>query len=196
MGLFSSSIEKQLVQSYIMTIEPFIGIKEARKHAKKYMQMAKTNAKKNRGNKLPTNYGDVLCDKYLSDEKIKTQIDMLKKEGVIEEDIRQFWNMHYLVREMATVTNDQSRVVGFLNAFEKYGDKIAAEWDVRKHFPIYGDYNNLKLGDDRPLPPELTDRINLYIEKRKTDNFQFKKDIEKSSTFNTLIREEIRAGNL
>jgi hypothetical protein len=52
-------------------------------------------------------------------------------------------------------------------------------------------------GDDRPLPCELKNRIDIYIEKRaQTDPEKYKKEIEQSSTFNALIRKEIRAGNI
>jgi len=48
-----------------------------------------------------------------------------------------------------------------------------------------------------PLPFELKDRINIYIEKRaKSDPEKYKKDIESSSTFNALVRKEIQGGHI
>jgi hypothetical protein len=70
---------------------------------------------------------------------------------------------------------------------------------VEKSLPIYGDPDDTshKTGDDRPLPDELKNRINIYIEKRVRDNPEkYKNEIEESSTFNALIRKEIKAGNL
>ena len=69
----------------------------------------------------------------------------------------------------------------------------------RKYHPFFGDTNDSThvSGDDRLLPEELKDRINKYIEKRMlNDPEEYKKDIENSSTFNALIRKEIREGNL
>lgn len=52
-------------------------------------------------------------------------------------------------------------------------------------------------GNYRPLPYELKDRINIYLEKyKKKDPNMLKKVIENSSTFNSLIRNEIKSGNL
>ena len=70
---------------------------------------------------------------------------------------------------------------------------------VRKFHPIYGDPKDTAhtKGEDRPLPYELKDRINIYIEKRaKESSGNYKAEIEKATTFNALVRKEIRAGKL
>jgi hypothetical protein len=47
------------------------------------------------------------------------------------------------------------------------------------------------------LLDELRNRVNGYIEKRsETDPEEYKKEIEKSTTFNSLVRGEIRKGNI
>jgi hypothetical protein len=64
---------------------------------------------------------------------------------------------------------------------------------------MYGDPADTshRSGDDRPLPYELKDRINRYIEKRRLhDPEAYKQDIQISSSFNALVRKEIRANNL
>jgi hypothetical protein len=77
-------------------------------------------------------------------------------------------------------------------------EKIAAmaAKKVRKFHPMYGDPDDTMhtKGDDRPLPYELKNRINIYIEKRaQKDPDKYKKEIENSSTFNSLIRREINS---
>ena len=70
---------------------------------------------------------------------------------------------------------------------------------VCKFHPIYGDSNDnsQSSGDDRPLPFELKDRINIYIEKRAgKGSEEYKREMESSSSFNALIRKEMRAGKL
>jgi len=70
---------------------------------------------------------------------------------------------------------------------------------LRKHRAIFGNPDDITdiTGKDRPLPYELKDRINIYIEnKSQKEPEQFKKDIEKSSSFNALIRKEIKKGNI
>ena len=57
-------------------------------------------------------------------------------EGVKEKDIKKYWNMNYLEREIAIVFNDHIRIVGFLNSVEEFENTEDANNDVRKHFPI------------------------------------------------------------
>jgi hypothetical protein len=71
--------------------------------------------------------------------------------------------------------------------------------EVRKFHVIYGDPDDTThtVGDDRPLPEELKDRINIYIIKKSTtDREKYKKEIEGSSTLNALLRKEIKKGNI
>lgn len=70
---------------------------------------------------------------------------------------------------------------------------------VRKFYPIYGDPQDTThaIGDDRPLPYEIKERVNRYIERRsQADPDKCKKEIEDSTTFNALVRREIRRGNI
>ncbi|MBL7131178.1 MAG: hypothetical protein ISS45_07240 [Candidatus Omnitrophica bacterium] len=70
---------------------------------------------------------------------------------------------------------------------------------IKKAHPNFGDPDDTThdAGDDRPLPFELKNRINIYIQKRfLSDPAEFKREIEQSLTFNALIRKEIRAGRL
>ncbi len=69
---------------------------------------------------------------------------------------------------------------------------------VKKSCPIFGDPDDAHVtGEDRPLPHELKDRINIYVEKRsQTDPEKLKKEIEGSSSFNALIRKEIKNGKV
>jgi len=50
--------------------------------------------------------------------------------------------------------------------------------------------------DDGPLPFELKRRIVEYLEREHRDPESFKGRIENESSFNSLVRKEIRAGNL
>jgi len=70
---------------------------------------------------------------------------------------------------------------------------------LKKFHPMYGDPNDTSKssGDDRPLPFELEDRIKRYIEMRREQGGDFfKADLEATSSFNALVRREIRNGNL
>jgi len=102
-------------------------------------------------------------------------------------------------RRMLLKIDELSRMSLFiaLRKDSKSAETAAAE--IRKCHPMYGDINNTThtTGDDRPLPYELKDRINIYIEKCfKNNSEQFKNKPQKSSTFNAFIRKQIREGVL
>ena len=80
---------------------------------------------------------------------------------------------------------------------------LPANWmNIQKMLEMFmtkfGQKNTSKTsGDDRLLPDELRNRVNAYIDKRsKVDPEEYKKEIEKSTTFNALVRQEIRKGNI
>ena len=201
MGQFPSSIEKKLLDTYIIVFEPIFGLREATNTVKGYIEQAKKNAKESGRDRFPLNYGDTMLRKYSIDEKIKNRIDELKKEGVKDEDIRNWWNMHYLEREMILLVDKHFRLVGLINSLKKFGDKDIASQDVRKYFPIYGNYKNTSTttGDDKPLPSELKDRVNKYMERKQNQDpyrTKFKRMIKSFTSFNALIRSEIRNGDL
>ena len=101
---------------------------------------------------------------------------------------------------MMMKSDDMSRLALFMKLRQE--DQLSEEdaaTHVKKHFPIFGDPDDTATssGDDRPLPFELKDRINLYIQERsQRDPSKYKKDMAEASSFNALIRKEIRAGNV
>lgn len=162
---------------------------------------------------MPQNLGDIIFGDAGSDnptikkiaESIRQKLSKKKAEGVKDEDVRWWWNLNDIERRIMLKQDDISRMTLFMSELEKSNepskekaaDKAAAK--VRKFHPTYGDLDDTKhtTGDDRPLPYELKDRINIYIEKRARENSEkYKNEIEQSSTFNALIRKEIKAGNL
>ena len=68
-----------------------------------------------------------------------------------------------------------------------------------KFLPVYGEPHEMpeEAEDDRPLPYELRHRVTRYAEqKAAADAEEYLKDIIDSSSFNALVRKEIRAGNI
>lgn len=206
MSLFDNynEIEQELLEYYS---QMFIktGIPDARKMAKNMLDQAIKESKKEGTYNMPSNSGDMLLEKEKSDEKTRQILRKKRDEGVRDEDIRWWWNMNDIERRMMLKTDEINRMALFINemkgstATTKELAAKKASNEVRKFHPIYGDPDNAKhtKGDNKPLPAELKDRINIYIEKRfKSDPEKYKKDIESSSTFNALIRKEIKAGNL
>jgi len=139
-------------------------------------------------------------EKESDDEKIRSVLEKKRKEGVRDQDIRWWFNMHDLERRILLKVDDVNRHSLFTKLRREDGlieDEAAKR--VRKSYPIFGDPDDTThtSGEDRPLPYELKDRINRYVAKRmRTDPETFKKQMEESSSFNALIREEVKRGNI
>lgn len=104
-----------------------------------------------------------------------------------------------LERRLMLKDDDLSRMAAFMHHVEQGTRTEEAAVEVKKFHPIYGDPNDTgkSSGDDRPLPYELKDRINRYIEMRvKQGADSYKADLEASSSFNALVRGKIKKGNL
>lgn len=202
MGLFSkSNIEKQLEKLYVTIFQSEgISTAEAKSTVRRLLKEAKEEAKREGFLNSPQNLGDILLEKETTDEKYKSMLAKLRSEGVRDEDIRFWWNMHDLERRMMQKADFMDRFALFLKFREE--DMLTEEQAgkrVGESFPIFGDPDDttLSTGEDRPLPYELKDRINIYVEKRsQTDPKQFKREIEVSSSFNALVRKEIKKGNI
>jgi len=207
MGLISRlfrgkyDLEDQLENLYVHWFQTMEGMSfsEARDTARGMIEQAKQESEKEGTARLPKNLGNILLDKEATDEKIKSMLTKLRQEGVNDEDIRWWWNMHDLERRMMQVDYLRHRYILFLKLQEDgLGPEESAK-GVAKRFPIFGnpDDNTLSGGNDRPIPWELKNRVDLWIQKGyKMDPEKFKKRIDYSTSVNSLIRKSIERGNL
>jgi len=218
MGLFNflkyNNIERALLDTYTQ-IMSMMGnsFAEAKKMAGNMLDQAIEESKKEGTYYLPQNLGDIILGDAGSDnptikkiaENIRQKLPKKKAEGVKDEDIRWWWNLNDIERRIMLWVDVNTRGGTLIfelkksneSSKEKAADKALRK--VRKFHPFYGDPDDTThtTGDDRPLPYELKDRINIYIEKRVGNNSEkYKNEIEQSSTFNALIRKEIKAGNI
>jgi len=198
--IFSSSIDKKLKDIYVSKLVANGNtLSDSKKIFRRLLRLAKKESRLEGTSHLPKNYGDFLLQESLSKDKTKNIIEDLRKDGVRDEDIKWWWNMHDLERRIIEKIDDNIRIVSFINSRKEGISEEKAVKDIRKFHPMYGDPKDTSqtTGDDRPLSDELRNRVNAYIEKRsKTDPEEYKKEIEKSTTFNALIRQEIRKGNI
>jgi len=214
MGLFKSQIEKELERIYVpmlTAVSPNRG--EAKKRFNQILEEAKIKCKeygitenRNWSENLiklmnSTNTQINIEDKFFKDrvDYYKKYIDVRKKEGVIESDIRSWWDLHYLERAFIQELDNSFRLVAALINREKGLSGEESAKLIRRIFITYGDPNDTShaIGDNRPLPYELKDRINKYIEKRTRENpTAFKNEIQNYETYNALIRAEIKKGNI
>ena len=203
MGFFSraSDIEKQLENLYVPMFEASMGMpsSQAKSTFRDLLKKAKEESQKEGSSNLPGSFGDILLEKESNDAKVKIMLAKKRAEAVRNEDIRWWWNMHDLERRMMLKVDELHAMGMFIDSCEKGMEKNDAASRVRKFLPLYGDPDDTShsSGNDRPLPYELKDRVNIYIQKRaKTDPEEYKREIEMSSTFNALIRSEIKKGNI
>lgn len=197
-----SDIEKKLEDIYVPKLQMVMGVSpsQAKRAFRDMLQKAKEESLEEGTSNLPQNFGDVLLEKETTDEKIRSWLAMKRNEGVSDEDIREWWNMHDLERRILLSFDDVSRFNRFFKSGEEDGgDEEETARAGREFFPVYGDPNEPShtAGDDRPLPYELRNRVDRYLEKKaQTDPEGWKRQIERSSTFNAFIRKEIRKGNI
>ncbi len=207
MGIFSklfkssSDIEKQLEDIYLPMFQMMMGMSssQAKGTFHDMLKQAKEESLKEGTLNLPQNFGDILLEKESLDDKIKSMLARKRIVGARDADIRWWWNMHDLERRIMVKVDELNRMAMFIDSLEKGMKENKASERVRKFHPIYGDPEDTShtTDDNGPLPYELKDRINIYIEKRGRANpEQYKREIETSSTFNALIRKEIKKGNV
>ena len=197
----SSDIEKQLEDYYMSVFQPDgFSSSEAQNIVRDLLKLAKEECQQEDTLKnLPQNFGNILLERESTVEEIKSMLAKRRKEGVRDEDIRWWWNMHPLERKMMLKVDDVIKLSEFARIQKEEGlNEEEAAKKVRKFHVIYGEPDDTThtVGDDRPLPEELKDRIDIYIEKQTTNQEKFKKEIEESSTLNALLRKEIKKGNI
>ncbi|MFQ5906728.1 MAG: hypothetical protein ACE5JA_09170 [bacterium] len=197
----SSSIEERLKAEYeLHLVSMGVPPQLAKRSAGELATQAKEESIKEGTWSLPEDYGDILLERESTDEEIGTMLARKRREGVTDEDIRRWWNVHDLGRRMILKLDELNRANSYTIALAQEGitPDEAATW-VRKFFAIYGEPGDMPeaTGDDKPLPCELKDRVRRYVERRAaTEPKEYRKDIQNSSTFNALVRKEVRAGNI
>ena len=204
MGSFdtSSDIEKQLEDTYVRLLLKImvLSLSEAKSTVSDMLNQAKEESLKEGTSNLSNNYGDMLLERENTDENIKSMLIKKRNEGIRDNDIKWWWNMHDLERRMMIKFDAVKIFAAFQKLTKEFNvDEKEALKIIRKSNPIFGDPDDTSgdSGEDRPLPYELMDRINIYIERMwHSDLEKCKKEVEKSSTLNALIRKEIKKGNI
>jgi hypothetical protein len=194
-----SELEKHLLEIYADMKASLMGIsnKEARQLASKLVMLAKERVKEYGFDRLPSNFGDYILQKEKEDPKFM-KMNVKRRDGVRDADIKWFWNMHPLERCMLEVDDENTRLAAFMHHSQQGMSADDAANKLRKFNPIFGDPEDTKhvQGEDRPLPVELKDRINKWVQKNMPNAQAFKDELQRYSTMNTFIRVEIKKGNI
>lgn len=198
----TSEIEKQLEQQYIPFFQQAMGMPEnyAEEIFKAIIKEQKEVAEREGTDKFPERFGEVLLQQEKADPDVREAFAQKRAEGVTDNDILLWWNMHDLERRMVIKVDEMNRSILFEKLVQK--DKVEEEKAagvVAKNYPIYGDPDFQVLGgkEDRPLPFELKWRVNQYVNKRKQEDAnKFQKELDKASSFNAILRKAIEKGEL
>ena len=207
MGLFSkyNQIEESLLNHYIGFFTS-TGIPNPKSTANLLLDKAIEESKKLGTYYLPNNFGDIILgESKAENEKIekvaqifRRKLEYKRQEGVRDNDIKWWWNLHDVERKMLDQVDIFHRValLIFLSEQGLSGEERISE--MRKAHPIYGEAtlaDNIPEGDDRPLLFELKDRINIFINKCSMNSETAEKlrlELENFSSFNAFIRNKIR----
>jgi len=117
------------------------------------------------------------------------ELEYAYADGATKNDVRIYWNKTELERRHETMLNMLLRSTIFTTAAMGRGPMDV----VKQAVPTYG-HEDITQSDDRPLPRELMRRVNNYID--KTGYHVLRKRAAKFSSFNALIRSDIRDGRL
>lgn len=205
-----NDINNQLLESQADFLEKHVGFDAvgARKTAEEMLAAVIEECKKDGTYYLYKNLGSAILDNLpIADEysrmianSLKETLPWKRETGVTNEDIRWWLDMHEIERRMMSKTSDIAQIMLFQELTERKGmTSKDAMHEVRKYHPQYShnEENEFMKGEDRPLPPELRDRVNKYILRRASlDYRQYESDLAESSSFNALVRKEIKNKNL
>jgi hypothetical protein len=197
-----AEIEKRLEPQYVSFFQESMSMPEevAREIFKAFAQDLKDAAHREGTDQFPESFGEILLEREQSDERVRDAFAPKRAEGVTDEDIAFWWNMHDLERRMISKIDEMNRILLFEKLIQSSGlAELEVARMVAKQFPVYGDPDHLVLetDDDRPLPFELKWRVNRYItERKKTDPDKFQEEVEASTSLNALLRKAVRQSEL
>jgi len=194
-----SRLEKQLLRAYAdvfrRTGMPW---KEARRQARRGIGFCKEAARREGTAGTPRNLGDALIQGAREGRAdCLRAVQIARQEGATDADIRRWWNSSDLERRMICWAENLAVRLPMFATARRFGlsDEEATD-KVRRMFPLYGDPEDRRYGsgDDRPLPHELRHRIERYRKARSVAELREK--LKGHSSYNALVRAEIRNGNL
>ena len=142
MGLFSklsasSDIEKKLEAQYVPMLQETHGmtLQEAKNIFKNLLSLAKEEANEQGSTRLPPNLGDKLLSEPSSNHIIKKA----RSHGVKDEDMKLYWNMHYLERHIMIVHDTWCGYSFFLKLTKEDGMTVEEAGNhIKKSRPIFG----------------------------------------------------------
>lgn len=199
MGLFGfgrSAVEKRLIEEFTASgLATGMSATDAKEMANGLLEAARQKVKEQG---MEIDYETYM--RYAAEATGAGQrtIAAKREDGVRDADFRWWWGMPDIERYMFEVREETIRASFFLSRSEEGLSDEEAAAALRMAFPMYGDPTDTThmKGDDRPLPDELKDRVSRWLMPKMADRDGFRKRLAEFSTYNALIRHEVRSGNL
>jgi hypothetical protein len=198
--LFREPMEMRLERIYIPSYRMMgMSDREAREMFREWLVDAKEQVALGNRFVAADKFGSDLLGREFSDPNAGGYLKKIRSEGVTNKDIIWFWDMPSLERVMM-MRNFEWHVGAKFQAEVRQGRTDDQAWIVtRRVHPYYGDIDDATgpIGEDKPIPFELKDRVDIYIlHRQKSDFDKFVNEMRESSSFNALARKAIRAGRL
>ena len=143
--------------------------------------------------------GERMLEQESSDEATFLYLAKRRKEGVTDEDVRGWWNLHDIERRILVQAEEKHRFGLLIHHIKGGMSEAEATARVRREVPVYGDPDAESSGepDDRPLPDELRDRVERFREEAYADDpGGFVRETEAATSMNALVRKAMRDGRL
>lgn len=210
MGIFSSlsEREKEVLEKYASDL---VGMGISRGELKEMIIQIREESVKEGTDQLPSNYGDILLRDSEIKADVKARINKKREDGVRDEDIQWWWNMSDTERRLIQKIDQVTRLsVLMQKAQEGYSPAEVMKF-VAKFFTMYNemppqvDISNFTEGDkkmyygeDRYLPLELHNRVDLFLRKKQAAGLveAVKNESGRYSSFNAFVRDKIRNGEM
>jgi len=122
MDIFLSPLEKELRDIYTPTLATMTGSeREAKSAFTALLMQVKADSKREGSNNLPPNFGEVYLNRSKLETGFRELLDIKYSDGVRDEDILWWWNMHDLERRMMLKVDELFRVNAILVEQQKTG---------------------------------------------------------------------------
>ena len=110
-----ADIENRLESQYVSFFQVSMNMPEevAREIFKAFVKEQKEAAHNEGTDRIPESFGDILVERELTDEKVKNAFAPKRADGVTDEDIALWWNMHDLERRMIRKVDEMNRILLF-----------------------------------------------------------------------------------
>ena len=205
----SDPIAAALVPKVALTLGAAgVTMEQAVQQATELVAMASAESRASGGGH-PPGYGDELLRRVSNrDPDVLTAYEQLHADGVTDDDIRWYWNLSDMEKRVIDKVADAVRMASFIHWMDATAEEhpdyrrdqlgaIAGE-RVRQVHPMFGDPSDdsVASGEDRPLWPELKDRIDRYTEAHFADLRALHNEVLKETSFNAWVRKKMRAGEL